>query len=156
MRLNHYRTWLGLRIGPRGELLIRTGIWSLAFKSSAALNLLGSAALVFRTLGPASFGVWATIMSFVTFAGFLDFGIGNGATTTIYPNPTVDELNVTWKTARRVDIVIYDMSGRAVRRINDREGKFCRINVGGLDRGTYVLRLNGDNGEVGSNKFTKI
>ena len=86
----------------------------------------------------------------------VDFGIGNDATMTIYPNPADGELNVTWKTARRVDIVIYDMSGRVVKTFRDREGKYCRINVGGLEKGVYVLRLKGDNGEVGSNKFTKL
>ncbi|MGY3265904.1 O-antigen/teichoic acid export membrane protein [Lysobacter sp. HA35] len=34
---------------------------------------------VLAALGPALFGTWATLVSFVALAGFLDFGLGNGA-----------------------------------------------------------------------------
>ena len=48
-------------------------------KGCAAANLLISFPFVLSALGPAQYGAWATLVSLVTFAGFLDFGFGNGA-----------------------------------------------------------------------------
>lgn len=47
-------------------------------KVAGAANLFLTVPFVLDTLGPAQFGVWATLVSLVTFAGFLDFGLGNG------------------------------------------------------------------------------
>ncbi|URL59420.1 oligosaccharide flippase family protein [Luteibacter flocculans] len=71
----HWSQWLG----PRGQSVLRTGSWSLIAKCVAAINLFVALPFVMRSLGPAEFGVWATLVSVMTFAGFLDFGIGNGA-----------------------------------------------------------------------------
>jgi O-antigen/teichoic acid export membrane protein len=59
--------------------VLRAGGWSLAAKCVAAVNVFAALPFVLRSLGPAEFGVWATLVSVTTFAGFLDFGIGNGA-----------------------------------------------------------------------------
>ncbi|SFW61543.1 lipopolysaccharide biosynthesis protein [Luteibacter sp. UNCMF366Tsu5.1] len=76
----HLRRWHWSRwIGPRGQSVLRTGSWSLIAKCVAAINLFVALPFVMRSLGPAEFGVWATLVSVMTFAGFLDFGIGNGA-----------------------------------------------------------------------------
>jgi hypothetical protein len=83
------------------------------------------------------------------------FDKGKDVSLAIYPNPVVDELNVTWKKAQSVDIVIYDMSGSVVKSIGNREGKYYKIDVSGLNMGNYVLTLTGDNGETGSSIFTK-
>lgn len=66
-------------IGPRGRRILHTGSWSLAAKAAAAANLFIAVPFVLETLGPAQFGAWATLVSLVVFAGFLDFGFGNGA-----------------------------------------------------------------------------
>ena len=65
-------------IGPRGRSILHAGGWSLAAKLAAAANLFIAVPFVLHALGPAQFGAWATLMSMITFAGFLDFGFGNG------------------------------------------------------------------------------
>jgi len=67
------------RLGKRGSIVARASSWSLIAKVVAAANLFFTLPFVLRALGEAQFGVWATLVSIVTFAGFLDFGIGNGA-----------------------------------------------------------------------------
>ncbi|MGH8541353.1 MAG: MATE family efflux transporter, partial [Stenotrophobium sp.] len=47
-------------------------------KGCAAANLFVAVPFVLQALGPAQFGAWATLVSLVTFAGFLDFGFSNG------------------------------------------------------------------------------
>ena len=68
------RAWLG----PRGRSILHAGSWSLAAKIAAAANLFVAVPFVLHALGPEQFGAWATLVSLVTFAGFLDFGFGNG------------------------------------------------------------------------------
>ena len=65
-------------IGARGKIIIHTGTWSLIAKVAAAANLFIAVPFVLRALGPEEFGAWATLVSLVIFAGFLDFGFGNG------------------------------------------------------------------------------
>jgi len=65
-------------IGERGRRIAHAGSWSLVAKASAAAHLFLSVPFVLATLGPTRFGAWATLVALVTFAGFLDFGIGNG------------------------------------------------------------------------------
>jgi O-antigen/teichoic acid export membrane protein len=66
------------RVGPRGRRILHTGAWSIVAKAFAAANLFLTVPFVLHTLGPKLFGTWATLVSLVIFAGFLDFGIGNG------------------------------------------------------------------------------
>lgn len=66
-------------MGERGRRIAHTGSWSLVAKASAAAHLFLSVPFVLATLGPTRFGAWATLVALVTFAGFLDFGVGNGA-----------------------------------------------------------------------------
>lgn len=65
-------------VGPRGRLILQTGAWSIVAKAAVAANLFLTVPFVLHALGPAQFGVWATLVSLVAFAGFLDFGLGNG------------------------------------------------------------------------------
>jgi O-antigen/teichoic acid export membrane protein len=65
-------------MGPRGRRILHTGAWSLVAKGAAAANLFLTVPFVLHALGPAQFGAWATLVSLVIFAGFLDFGFGNG------------------------------------------------------------------------------
>ena len=68
-----------LRVGARGRRILHTGAWSLIAKAAAAANLFLTLPFVLHALGATQFGVWATLVSLVAFAGFLDFGLGNGA-----------------------------------------------------------------------------
>lgn len=65
-------------VGPRGRRILHTGVWSIFAKAAAAANLFLTVPFVLHALGPAQFGAWATLVSLVVFAGFLDFGFGNG------------------------------------------------------------------------------
>jgi O-antigen/teichoic acid export membrane protein len=65
-------------IGQRGRTIANTAAWSLAAKGASAANLFLSVPFVLQALGPAQFGAWAALVSLVMFAGFLDFGFGNG------------------------------------------------------------------------------
>lgn len=65
-------------IGPRGKRVLHTGAWALIAKMCAAANLFLSVPFVLHAVGSEQFGAWATLVSLVTFAGFLDFGFGNG------------------------------------------------------------------------------
>lgn len=65
-------------IGSRGRQIAHTGMWSLIAKICAACNLFISVPFVLHALGPEQFGAWATLVSLIAFAGFLDFGFGNG------------------------------------------------------------------------------
>lgn len=65
-------------IGSRGRIILKTSAWSTIAKSAAAANLFLTVPFVLHALGSVKFGVWATLVSLVTIAGFLDFGIGNG------------------------------------------------------------------------------
>lgn len=65
-------------VGARGRRILHTGVWSMIAKAAAAANLFLTVPFVLNALGPSQFGVWATLASLITFAGFLDFGLGNG------------------------------------------------------------------------------
>lgn len=65
-------------VGTRGKRILHTGVWSMVAKVAAAANLFLTVPFVLKALGPSQFGVWITLASLVTFAGFLDFGLGNG------------------------------------------------------------------------------
>lgn len=65
-------------MGHRGRNIANTAAWSMVAKIAAATNLFVSVPFVLRALGPQEFGAWATLVSLVYFAGFLDFGFGNG------------------------------------------------------------------------------
>lgn len=65
-------------VGSRGRRILHTGAWSMMAKAAAAANLFLTVPFVLQALGSAQFGAWATLVSLVAFAGFLDFGFGNG------------------------------------------------------------------------------
>src|SRR6185312_9237749 len=68
-----------ISIGERGRRIAHASSWSFIAKASAAAHLFLSVPFVLTTLGAAGFGAWATLVALVASAGFLDFGIGNGA-----------------------------------------------------------------------------
>lgn len=66
-----------LSVGARGRNILHTGAWSFFAKAAATANLFLCVPFVLSALGPEEFGAWATLVSVVAFAGFLDFGFGN-------------------------------------------------------------------------------
>jgi O-antigen/teichoic acid export membrane protein len=70
--------WLWSFLGSRGRIIASTAAWSLAARLAGVANLFVAVPFVLHALGPAQFGAWATLVSLVYFAGFLDFGFGNG------------------------------------------------------------------------------
>jgi O-antigen/teichoic acid export membrane protein len=98
-------------MGPRGRVIAQTGAWSLVAKACAAANLFLSVPFVLHALGPVQFGAWATLVSFVAFAGFLDFGFSNGTMNLIAgargreaPDEIATVLNEGWRAVRGVSI----------------------------------------------------
>jgi O-antigen/teichoic acid export membrane protein len=78
MSRQHVIPRLSSLVGHRGRSIVHTAAWSLVAKLASAANLVVAVPFVLRTLGPEEFGAWATLVSLVYFAGFLDFGFGNG------------------------------------------------------------------------------
>jgi O-antigen/teichoic acid export membrane protein len=70
--------WLSSLVGDRGRKIMDAAGWSLLAKLASAANLFVAVPFVLHALGPTQFGAWATLVSLVYFAGFLDFGLGNG------------------------------------------------------------------------------
>ena len=68
-----------LPVGSRGADILRTGTYALLAKASSAGNLFVAMPFVHQSLDSNGFGAWATLTSFATIAGFLDFGFSNGA-----------------------------------------------------------------------------
>lgn len=66
-------------VGARGRYILATSGWSVVAKVCGAANLFVSVPFVLDGLGIERFGVWATLCAAAAFAGFLDFGFGNGA-----------------------------------------------------------------------------
>lgn len=96
-------------IGQRGRTIAHAGMWSLIAKMCAAANLLVSVPFVLRALGQEQFGAWATLVSLVVFAGFLDFGIGNGAMNLVasaHARSSPRELTTILRESRRVLLTI--------------------------------------------------
>ena len=72
---------------------------------------------------------------------------------TLYPNPTVNDINITFDnpTNENITFNIFDMSGRMVKQGNLFNN---RIDVSNLNRGTYFINLNVAN-EIMTKKFMK-
>lgn len=68
-----------LPFGSRGLAILRVSAYGLLSKVSSVANLLLTMPFVHQSLEPAGFGAWATLGSIATIAGFLDFGLSNGA-----------------------------------------------------------------------------
>jgi O-antigen/teichoic acid export membrane protein len=84
-------------LGHRGRQILHTATWSLVAKLASAANLFIAVPFVLRDLGPGEFGAWATLVSVVYFAGFLDFGFGNGTMNLIaaaHGRGAVDEIPI--------------------------------------------------------------
>lgn len=98
-----------LGVGVRGRRILHTGLWSMIAKAAAAANLFLTMPFVFQALGAAEFGVWATLVSLIAFAGFLDFGLGNGAMNMVaaaYGRGDNSDIGAIVQEARRALLVI--------------------------------------------------
>jgi len=73
----------------------------------------------------------------------------------IYPNPTADRLFIDMKIdAREINAEIIDITGKRVKSISLGNAQKLHINVGDLNRGVYIIRIQTDKGLV-SAKFIK-
>ncbi len=75
----------------------------------------------------------------------------------LYPNPTVNELNFEIRTAaphRELELIVYDITGRACKKWTFQNIIAGTIQVGDLPKGVYVLNFKSEDG-VYSKKFIK-
>lgn len=96
-------------IGPRGLEIMRSSAWSLIAKAVGAASLFLAIPFVLDALGPEQFGAWATLTSLVTFAGFLDFGLGNGTMNLVasaFGRGELDQVGAVFREGRRTLIQI--------------------------------------------------
>jgi hypothetical protein len=61
----------------------------------------------------------------------------------VYPNPTIDELNIAWDIDGTVMIYLYDLNGRLI--YSNNMVKTVRISVADFASGAYLLRLSSAN-----------
>ena len=60
----------------------------------------------------------------------------------VYPNPTIDELNIEWDINENVMIFLYDMKGKLL--YNGIMQKISRISLANYATGAYLLRLDSE------------
>jgi hypothetical protein len=73
---------------------------------------------------------------------------------TIFPNPTIDQLNIDLSSAKQCDVKIIDARGNIVRHFNTHTDLFT-IDTGVLNPGIYLLLISNDT-ETLTKRFTKI
>ncbi|HTX89528.1 MAG TPA: choice-of-anchor tandem repeat GloVer-containing protein [Bacteroidales bacterium] len=64
----------------------------------------------------------------------------------VYPNPAVDRVRVS-ASEEMTDLSILDLNGKIVREIAS-PGKTCEVDLGGISRGLYIIRLTGNDFRV--------
>ena len=122
------------------------------------LTLSGGSTITYNytwRVGAGSYKVTSTIMHTVDTIFFNSMTVGLFDNTkpkaefTLYPNPTVNDINITFddNVNENVTFKIFDMSGRIVKQGNLFSNN---INVSNLNRGTYFIKLN-----VGNENVTK-
>jgi O-antigen/teichoic acid export membrane protein len=57
---------------------INNSVWSVIAKVVSSLLGFATVAILLKSLGPAQYGVWVLLTSFMGWAGFLDLGVSNG------------------------------------------------------------------------------
>ncbi len=73
-----------------------------------------------------------------------------------YPNPAIDRLFVAnLENLPITDMVIFNLAGQVVQRINTIDRAIVEINVSNLSTGMYILSLITEDGKVSSRKFAK-
>ena len=88
----------------------------------------------------------------------IDHSFGTEDLVSIYPNPVVDNLNVSWKTKDNgvKQINIYDMTGKMVKALGGIKDNYLIQNVSNLQQGVYILKLLDITGKtIASAKFVK-
>ena len=126
------------------------------------LTLSGGSTITYNytwRFGAGSYKVTSTIMHTVDTIFFNSMTVGLFDNTkpkaefTLYPNPTVNDINITFddNVNENVTFNIFDMSGRIVKQGNLFSNN---INVSNLNRGTYFINLNVGN-EIVTKRFVK-
>ncbi len=74
----------------------------------------------------------------------------------IYPNPLQNNINIeTTFNLNNAEVVIYNLSGVAVKNIQNVQGKSITIESGELSNGIYFLDISNDNKHI-YRKFIKV
>ncbi len=73
----------------------------------------------------------------------VNFDLTNNNLITVYPNPVKEELNVNWnsKSNQTIRILLYDMSGRKIKTLNNIKTNKSKIDVSKLANGIYLLEV---------------
>jgi len=66
---------------------------SIVFKFGAILTSFISMPIMIKYLGPEAFGIWATMLSFITWVMLFDLGVGNGLKNKISESLAIDDVN---------------------------------------------------------------
>ncbi len=89
----------------------------------------------------------------------ISFNLVNNNFVTVYPNPAKDELNVNWDSTNNnaTRILLFDISGKKIKVIDNIKINNSKINVSHLPNGIYLLELqNNTTGKsLGFTKFIK-
>ena len=92
-------------------------------------------------------------------SGIIKSRVDNEADLQVFPNPTRDLFTTTFTLSElmEIDISVYDLLGRKVETLyHAREragGKQFSFNRAALTKGTYILRITGEKGEIASEKI---
>ncbi len=100
----HVSSRLSSLMSHRGRSIATAAAWSLVAKLATAANLFVAVPFALRDLGAMQFGAWITLVSLVYFAGFLDFGFGNGTMNLIaaaHARNAPDEVAIILREGRR-------------------------------------------------------
>ena len=85
---------------------------------------------------------------------FLIKNIKQSIAATIFPNPTIEEVNIeTSLTINQASIKIFDVSGKLINRYDFQELKSCKIDCKTLPAGTYFLVISDKKSDLSTNKL---
>ena len=63
----------------------------------------------------------------------------------VYPNPVINDVQVTFgRTGQKVEIQIFDITGKLVNKVNKFNSESCNIQMSELTSGNYILKINVD------------
>ena len=85
---------------------------------------------------------------------FRIINIRQSISATIFPNPTIEEVNIeTSITIYQATITMYDVAGKVIHRYEYEELKTCKIDCTGLPTGTYLLIISDKKSDLSTNKL---
>lgn len=90
----------------------------------------------------------------ITFPAFVGVPeIENGFSASVFPNPFMNELNVSLKDNEHAEIIIYDALSRKL--LNQKFNNSVSLNTGSLPKGIYLYEVKNEKGLIGKGKVVK-